>query len=191
MGGAIQNHGGQVTIEKSSLFNNHANINGGAIRNKKATASLTITNTTISGNYANEFGGAISNAGDVTNTVAITNVTITNNTAFVEGGGLSQEAGAGIFTSTNTIIHGNLADTSSPDCDAPSATEPLISGGNNILGVATGCENNFAPEMNDQIGVDPLLAALSPADGGDPAGREPRGFTLLGEWRGMKFRVVM
>ena len=57
-----------------------------------------------------------------------------------------------------------------------------MSDGNNLIGDDTGCaDNDFsAGTKNDQVGtgaspIDPLLLAISPADGGDPANGEETG----------------
>lgn len=195
-GGGILNSGGSaMTILKSTIFDNTTGISGtptgGGIQNEGALSSLTITNSTLSDNQSDGDGGGINNTGDGTTTVTLLNVTITRNTADFDegsvgdGGGISQADGAGPFTVTNSIIAGNFDSGGGgsvfPDCfTASDDASDVVSDGNNLIGDIVGCgDNTFDTDpttLNDQVGdsgglglLDPLLAALDPADGGDPA----------------------
>jgi CSLREA domain-containing protein len=96
-GAAVDNAGGILIINDSSITDNTASSDGGAIATDRWTGSdpdtpgtTIITNTTLSGNTATTGdGGAIYNEEGSTTTVE--NCTITGNTAGSEGGGLWNE----------------------------------------------------------------------------------------------------
>jgi cysteine-rich repeat protein len=155
-----------------------------------------VTNSTISDNRADLDGGGISNNDNLGNTVTLTNVTITGNTADADengdgnGGGIHNNDGiapSNVIELANTIVAGNIdgsAGAESPDCEAPAGGGGVHSVGNNLVGDIVGCvDQNFdAVAKNDQLGdstgsgvIDPLLAALTPASGGDPANGSPAG----------------
>lgn len=195
-GGGIFNDGGSsLTIEGSTVFQNSSHGNsttpddgGGGLYNQGGS-SISMTNCTISENDALLDGGGIDNQGDSSaNTITLLNVTVfgnfsdSNTSGFGEGGGISQQDGAGAFTVTNTIIAGNTDFTGTAD-DCFTDTDDssnVISGGNNFIGDIVGCGDNTFDDnpatLNDQFGdsgsgspIDPMLAALDPSDGGNPA----------------------
>ncbi|MBO6109265.1 MAG: hypothetical protein J6P12_00115 [Methanobrevibacter sp.] len=94
-GGAINNNWGELTITKSTLTENTAKINGGAINNN---GELTITESTLQQNTAG-YGGAINNTeGELT----ITESTLTENTAKINGGAINNWGELTITKSTLT-----------------------------------------------------------------------------------------
>ncbi len=187
-GGGIESEGGgSLTVTDSTISNNHSSSNdGGGIQ--ADGGAVVVTNSTISGNSSGRSGGGINNDTS-TATVTLLNVTITNNQADSDfdgngdGGGIHLEASAGTFTVTNSIIAGNFDATSAPDCGTNG--NPVTSGGNNILGTNEGCDDeNFDTSLNDIEGalgneIDPMLTALIPANGGDPANGIPTGAHYL------------
>jgi len=200
-GGGILNNGGgsgvgaQLIVTGSTLAGNEAfTSDGGGLRNDGDNATVEIINSTFSGNSAASNGGAINNEDGSNHTVSILNSTITNNTADSDadgggdGGGIEIEDGTGnTVTLTNTILAGNIDRGGEvPDCITESTGEMvMISGGNNLIGDVAGCADNTfdtSATKNDRVGdsggggpIDPLLAALEPADGGDPANGVPTG----------------
>lgn len=189
-GGIHQRGGSSLVIEKSTISDNESSAFGGGLRNSADGSTVTITNSTISGNRAELDGGGISNNSNLANTVTLVNVTITGNTADVDGsgdgngGGIHNDVGVAdtnIIELSNTIIAGNAdgsAGAEAPDCEAADGGGAVQSIGNNLIGEIQGCSDQDFDEAakNDQIGastnggvIDPLLAALDPADGGDPA----------------------
>jgi len=143
-GGGIRNNGGMVTLIDSTVSGNTAadhptglsNHGGGIFNNNGGT--LTLSNCTVSGNTANDDGGGIRNTGN--GLVELFNCTITANTAGDMGGGIRNVVGTVNFQ--NTIIAGNVAGTSGPDCSGA-----LSSNGDNLVGVGTGCPSSA---MGDQ-----------------------------------------
>lgn len=84
-GGAISLEGGLLQIDQSTLSDNSANVNGGAI-NGRSTGPITIENSTISGNQAANSGGGIYllDAGSA----SVGNSTFSHNSAGISGGAI-------------------------------------------------------------------------------------------------------
>lgn len=122
IGSGIANYYSTATLTNCTILGNTAKT-GGGIANYKSTATL--TNSTVSGNTANLAGGGIYN---VDSTATLTNSTVSGNTATVVGGILNYVAtdtftavgGILNYTATatlkNTILAGNTATDSNPDC---------------------------------------------------------------------------
>ena len=107
-GGAIHNNeGGELTITKSTLNNNTAKLDGGAIYN--SNGELTITESTLNNNTAQGSlfggGGAINNSGELT----ITESTLNNNTAQAKYGGGGAINNSGELTITESTLNNNTA----------------------------------------------------------------------------------
>lgn len=162
-GGVLENtSGGKLTVEASTLSNNSADGEGGAFRLLGASGTVTLRNTTIANNTAGTVGGGIESEGQ---DVVLNNVTLSGNSAGSSGGGIGipNNAGAGTFTVSNSVIAGNVNPTSSPECSAANG-KFLISKGYNVLGSDTGC--TFVSAAGDQVGtggsaIDPKLSSLS------------------------------
>jgi Right handed beta helix region len=158
---------GMVDVRDSTLSDNTATADGGAILNG---GTLTVLNSTLSGNTAVN-GGGIDNAGDTT----LVNVTVSGNTAAGAGGGFLNETYTvmvydpqthSFFQMTqdrpnsvaNTILAGNHGPASSPDVQGQMASQ-----GHNLIGDGTGASGLTAP--GDQVGsaaapIDPRLGPL-------------------------------
>ncbi|MCP5101021.1 MAG: VCBS repeat-containing protein, partial [Chloroflexi bacterium] len=150
-------------------------------------------NSTLSGNSATaglnlnngEGGGAIHNGSGTAGTLHLYSSTITNNSAVSRAGGIFNAMTSHV-NMANTVIAGNFAPDSSPDCLNSGA---LTSNGHNLIGNNDGC--SFVPSTGDLIGtsasaIDAQFDALadnggvtythilqdgSPAiDSGDPTG---------------------
>ena len=96
-GGGIHNEG-DLTVTDCVLSNNHAEFDGGAIRN--VGGSLVVSQSTLSGNTVDEsgVGAGISNAG--AGTVSIIESTFTANTGAYYGGAVDNEGTVTIARST-------------------------------------------------------------------------------------------
>ena len=104
-GGAIMT-GAQMTIDSSTISDNHANGSNGKGGGLYANGgNLTITNSTISGNAAGSIGGGIF---QFAGSVSLMNVTVTGNSAPL-GGGFGKEASAALFI--HVTVAGNSAST--------------------------------------------------------------------------------
>ena len=99
-GGAIANDGaGTVSVINSTIHGNFADFSGGAIDNQ---GMLTIIGSTLSGNTS-DFGGAIENAGDL----IIHNSTLSGNTGMTLGGAIDNFGGT--VTLDFSTLTGNTA----------------------------------------------------------------------------------
>jgi CSLREA domain-containing protein len=165
-GGALYSNGtsSSLTVTDSTLFGNSAQSGGGGLA---VGGNLTLANVTISANHADSnFGGGLYVYGTAHST--IDNITVSGNSA-LQGGGLLVENNAFIGTApvvSNSIIAGNTATTSFPDCWGP------VDSGYNLIGIGTGC-NGPSAARNDQVGtaaapIDPKLDLLQAAGGPTP-----------------------
>ena len=180
-GGGIRNRG-NLTINRSTITGNSAEVNGGGIFNDPG-AVMVINDSTISGNElqggtAPVAGGGIANGGNLT----IRNSTVSGNTSSNDGGGIESygslnldsvtvtnntasgadngAAGAGVFigsfgtlTSRNSILAGN---SGASDC---TTFFPVTDAGHNLVQNPGNC--GFTDGVNGNIvGQDPLLGAL-------------------------------
>ncbi|MDQ6922579.1 MAG: IPTL-CTERM sorting domain-containing protein [Pseudomonadota bacterium] len=166
-GGAIEESGGNSSvyvITGTTISNNSVNATTGNARGAgfmaSADATVTFRNSTISGNSlstgsATVQGGAIANTGG--SVFVLSNTTVTNNSAKT-GGGLFQ-TGAGSITLRNSILAGNAASTTGPDCNGTIASQ-----GHNLIGSTVGC--TFAASTGDLLGASANLGPL--ANNGGP-----------------------
>ncbi len=170
IGGGIS-IGGNLTLNNSIVRNNASEYGGGGIDN---IGTLTLTNSTVSGNVArlSSSGGGIRNwAGG---SLIVNNSTISDNMADADGGGIFSQSGTVIVR--NTILAGNTASGSGPDCQGA-----ITSLSYNLIGNTSGC--TFSAGTGDLLNVDAKLVPLadwlgffplridSPAiDAGNPAG---------------------
>jgi hypothetical protein len=99
-----------VTINNSTINSNTAPSYGAGIYSDQNT-TLNMTNDTVTWNMASGgYAGGIFIYGSAT----LTNVTVAGNSAYIVGG--VQNYGSGVVNLSNTIISGNTASASSPDC---------------------------------------------------------------------------
>lgn len=189
-GGGIHNTGSTLTLENSTLADNHARYYGGALFNFDGATS-TILNSTLRDNSCTErSGGAIYNGNDATSRVIVLNSTISGNIAGASGGGAhnylgeltlihstitNNSAGAGsgqglgqgggILTIENSIIAGNPANNpAEPDIWSQSWYTINVSG-KNLIGTNQTVEDKF-PSIDPLIGTmdNPLFARLGPLE---------------------------
>ena len=166
-GGGIFNRG-TVTVTNSTLAGNWSGESGGAIFNWNGTVS--IFNSTIADNEAGLDGGGIVN--DSGGELLVVNSTIANNTADVDhngtgaGGGIGTKSGSST-TLYNTLVAGNVRNTSSPVADDSSGDVESASAFN-LIGDAInngGLHNN----VNDnRVGIEDLTWLASLDDYGGP-----------------------
>lgn len=157
---------GTLYVLNSSLLNNVATNDGGAIYNPQAT--VTIANSTFSGNQAN-FGGALENN---SGTAIIFNSTFSGNSATFGGGALFTFFGGASPPSTtveNTIMANS---TTSEDCSRFAGTG-TITGDHNII--ETTAAGSASCSSVTSSTADPMLGSLTgspaylPFLGGSPA----------------------
>jgi len=162
-GGALYSNGAtsSLTVIDSTITGNSSQSGGGGLA---AGGNLSLTNVTISANSANtNFGGGVYIFGTAHATA--NNITVAGNTA-LQGGGLLVENNPFIGTApaiSNSIIAGNTASTSFPDCWGP------VDSSYNLVGINTGC-NGPSAARNDLVGtaatpIDPKLDLLQAAGG--------------------------
>ena len=167
-GGALYSNGASssLTVTDSTIAGNSAQSGGGGLA---VGGNLTLANVTISANHADSnFGGGLYIYGTAHATV--NNITITGNSA-LQGGGLLVENNPFIGTApaiSNSIIAGNTATTSFPDCWGP------VDSSYNLIGINTNTScNGPSAARNDQVGtaatpIDPKLDLLQAAGGPTP-----------------------
>jgi len=186
---------GNVSIQETTLHNNHALGSGGGVSN---ATTMRIDHSTINANQGDEEGGGIANGG----TLEIANSTVSGNfttgpfavrpgdaaagiqnagrltvsfstVAFNQGSGLAN-ASPGLVTLANTILAGNVAiyEGAGAGPQPFDCSGVLRSLGRNLIGVVdphSGC--TITRGRDDQIGLDraaPIDAKLLPlaANGG-------------------------
>jgi hypothetical protein len=119
VGGGIANEaGGTLTVNGSTLSDNHASMIGGAIDNgASGSGTLSVTTSTFTNNTAVTEGGAIDIGGQTgSGTSTVTTSTFTNNSA-QDGGAIDNgDGGSGTLTvnsstfATNTAVDGGAID---------------------------------------------------------------------------------
>ncbi|HEV7509816.1 MAG TPA: choice-of-anchor Q domain-containing protein [Thermoanaerobaculia bacterium] len=166
-GGALYSSGANssLTVTDSTIAGNSAQSGGGGLA---IAGNLTLANVTISANHADSnFGGGLYIYGSAHATA--NNITVAGNSALQGGGLLAEDNNPFIGVApviSNSIIAGNTATTSFPDCWGP------VDSSYNLVGIGTGCKGPSAA-LNDQVGtaatpVDPKLDLLQVAGGSTP-----------------------
>lgn len=184
IGGGIYNYA-TLTLNSSVISGNvNTASNGpGGIYNWGGT--LNVNNSTISGNTTSSGGGIFAGGGGI---VRLNNGTVSNNTASTGGGIYNYPSSPADIIMQNTILAGNTATNTGPDCNGS-----IGSSGYNLIGDTSNC--NFTPGNGDLTNVDPILNTLqdnggptfthallpsSPAiDAGNPAGCTDQNSNLL------------
>ncbi len=161
-GGGISNSG-SLNLADSSLIANISQGFGGGICNEGA---MTVTNGTFSLN-SGKFGGGL---GITSGSTSLLNVTIVDNIVVMEEGNAAGGGGINLWngelTIQNSVIAGNHYDSgeSGPfqDCILFTGYATINNLGNNLIGIADGCEWPFA--SGDQAGTltNPLNPGLLP-----------------------------
>jgi hypothetical protein len=148
-GGGISSEGGEVVVEGTAVYNNHATgFGGGIVHNVLAgDNNFEITNSTISGNSTSGSGGGLRNAG-MANT-SLNNVTLRNNTAVVVAG-QSVSVQAGTLTAQNSII----SNQTGSNC---SGVSPVISSNGYNIASDSSCGLNGTGDLSN---TNPLLGPL-------------------------------
>ncbi|MEJ2708534.1 MAG: choice-of-anchor Q domain-containing protein [Anaerolineales bacterium] len=146
-GGVYNAPGATFTLQDSTLSDNHAGADGGALAD--GGGMTTVANSTLSGNTAGGLGGGMANAGSA----GLESATLANNQSGLGGGGLV--ALAGTTSIHNTLIAGNQDQSaSSADCSGT-----LDSQGYNLIGDGSGCSLAGTSD-GDLLNLEPLLAPL-------------------------------
>ena len=161
-GGGISNSG-SLNLADSSLIANISQDFGGGICNEGA---MTVTNGTFSRN-SGKFGGGLGITSGSTN---LLNVTIVDNIVVMEEGTAAGGGGINLWngelTIQNSVIAGNHYDSgeSGPfqDCILFTGYATINNLGNNLIGIADGCE--WPSASGDQAGTltNPLNPGLLP-----------------------------
>ncbi|HEY0657074.1 MAG TPA: choice-of-anchor Q domain-containing protein, partial [Pyrinomonadaceae bacterium] len=153
VGGGVFNYG-TLNIFNSTIHDNFANSEGGAIENQ-SIGTVNIANTTISNNRATNFGGAIT----AFNQITLNNVTMVNNRANIYGGAIYNENVA--VTLRNTIIANNTA-SSGPNVYGlgyASRGSNLIANAANSVGFTNGVNGDKVGSAT--VPINPLLGVLA------------------------------
>ena len=169
-----------LTLNNSSISGNTGSDGPGGIYSWGGT--LIVNNSTISSNSTSNGGGIFAGGGG---TVRLNSATISRNTASTGGGIYNNPGSPADIVLQNTILAGNTASGTSPDCSGS-----LASAGYNLVGDITNCD--FLPNTGDLTNVDAKLGSLigspsyhplasdSPAvEAGNPAGCTDQNGNLL------------
>jgi len=199
-GGAIASLGGVLTVNDSTLVENHSGDgadpaaqegtdgHGGALW---CQAECTLNNVTLSGNTigSSSFFGMAASGGGLAVGLGVTrlrNVTVAGNTANGTGGGIARIGGE--IRTQNSVFSDNSGASDQADCTT-NAAAGLVSEGWNWIRVNDGCATSFSgtdTEGTSGMPSDPMLGILGPnggptdtrallsgseaIDGGDPNG---------------------
>ena len=129
IGGAIENAGGNATLNNVTLSGNYSGGGGGFFQS--GTSSSSLQNVTISGNHAVGGGGISQYSGVMT----LTNVTLYQNNATSGVGGI--ERYTGLVTVRNTVIANNTGG----NCDRPFASFAFSLSSDSSCGFGIGRDN--------------------------------------------------
>jgi len=179
-GGAIANNTANVTLDSDTLSGNSTTNEGGAIFHNANGGVFTIKNSTLSGNMANKAGAVYSigfNLVIINSTISgnmaadsvggiklefafasISNSTISGNSAKFSQGGILAGSGNNQLDLVSTIVANNTDVTGASDLARFAGT---VNASNSLIeqSLAVGVINGT--NVANQIGVDPLLGALS------------------------------
>ncbi len=157
--GAISEGGGlngEFNILRSTVANNSVNGPGGGLH---TTASVVI-NSTFIGNEA-EVGGGVFVSSSLGQTSQVFSSTVAGNTASDTAGGINR-GGNAVLMIANTVLAGNSAANSGPDCAGTITTQDY-----NLIQNTSGC--GFIPFGSDKININADLASAA-NNGGPTAG---------------------
>jgi CSLREA domain-containing protein len=149
-GGVYNDSNATLDISNSTLSYNstgaHFGDGGGGLFNR---GTATLTNTTVSSNAA-DTGGGIGNSGPL---LMLRSVTVANNTASYVAGGIQNLSNVSVSLD-NTLLAGNTAGSSGPDCGGPYTSQDY-----NLIGNTGGCSFNGGTThniVNVDAGIGPL-----------------------------------
>ena len=162
-GGGIRN-AGNLTLLRSTLFENSTENNGGGIYND-ASGVLTVINCTLDNNSAVDGGGIYSVSGS---SVLLQECTVTDNSSTGGSGGGVFIDGADV-TLENTIVAINTAPTSGADIQNNAGT--LVGLGDNFIGNNDTVSTEFPESLRHGTSVSPIDPVLAPL--GDYGGPTP------------------
>ncbi|MEM9081130.1 MAG: choice-of-anchor Q domain-containing protein, partial [Verrucomicrobiota bacterium] len=122
-GGGIFNLGGNLTLSRSTVFNNTvSNVGAGLFNGDGATA--TVKNCTFTGNSTTNVGGGIFSGTD--STLSLSHVTIVGNTAVNGGGGvLIVDSASEVFNCEYSVIALNATTNGTADVQGPFTVNTL------------------------------------------------------------------
>ena len=143
IGGGIHIYDGTTVISRTTISQNSARNEGGAIA--QTAGDVSVVNSTVSLNEAGGYGGGV--FGDGSGTLEALHTTIAGNDSSTLGGGIVV-SGTQTTSLARTIVAGNTnAGTTASDC---AGTGTLTSLGYNLVGAGSGC-----PTVATDITVNP------------------------------------
>ncbi len=163
-GGAVFADRGSISIQNSTLNNNHAQFGGAIVARRfgmNPAANVQLTNSTLTDNGAMEFGGALNPAEGAT--LTINSSTITNNTANSDMN--TSGDGGGIYNNlstvniANTILAGNSVGANSPGTNGQCGGSAYVSVGYNLRSAADPNCMGFNA-TGDLVDSNPLVGML-------------------------------
>ena len=170
-GGGLYIGGGEANIFNSAIVSNTATLGGGI----NSGGTLSVVNTTISGNHANRDGGGVrqmplpvtlaSGQAPPPTTADLMLVTVVNNTADADDNGSGD--GGGLFATPGlsiTLHNTLLALNTDLGGEAGTCAGVADSTGYNLVDVTAGCP--ITATTGDQFNVAPGILALADNGGG-------------------------
>jgi hypothetical protein len=177
LGGGIDNAGGTLTINSSTVDGNKATLTagtgvaaGGGLYN---SGKATITNSTFFHNSATSasgsFGGGIDSVASAGVTTTLINSTVAGNSV----GGSDTSVGGGIRVGTNgtlNLLNTIVADNKAPaDADGPDVSSGgAITAQGDLFGTPSGTGFQIANDLGSEVVGNPLLGPLANNGGPTP-----------------------
>jgi hypothetical protein len=159
-GGGLWSDGADLTVIRSTLYNNTAAYDGGGIYASDSSGSaVTIINSTIVDNHAaNDDAGGVYDNGDG-NMLTVISSTVSGNTAATDGGGLKAVNLDASPVLENSIVSGNTSGTDPNTADLEASGSYIFDTSFSLIGVPDVYVHETVPGSN-LTGVDPQLGGL-------------------------------
>ncbi|HEX9961156.1 MAG TPA: FG-GAP-like repeat-containing protein [Pyrinomonadaceae bacterium] len=180
-GGALSLHGGQTTINNSTISDNTAQLWGGGIHMSQTfapTTTLVINNSTVSGNKVTQANGS-TGGGGISNSqggsLTVTNSTVSGNSVNQASGAPGMGGGILVSSGTGTLTNVTIAENFAPTCGGVCAS--TLKSRNSIFA------NNLAGEFPDYGGtfdslgynlVEIMTATITGDQTGNIYGQDPQ-----------------
>ena len=159
IGGGLVSFGGIITMTNSTVSGNMATLGGGIYA--YGNTRIRIINSTISGNHAGSWGGGIYNLADLSlssSTVAFNQADSDNNGSGL-GGGIANSFD-GVLTLRNSLVVNNKLERGIFDAYEDCAGT-IASAGYNMLRAIPATTCHLVGSMANYVTVDPRIGALA------------------------------
>jgi hypothetical protein len=148
-----------VSYQNVTIDNNTASQWGGGVYVHNTSAVVPFTNATIVANTATVAGGGLAMGASVPGLVTLQSNTVAQNSSGGNGGGIALLDRLDNVSFGNTIVFGNSATGTGPNCSAAAGTTLTSTGGN--LSNDTAATDCHLTGTGDLLNKDPLLGTLA------------------------------